>query len=197
MENNAKTDNFLKAIRKHAEKQRNAMRNEAQQLKEEKIRDAENKGKADSERLIQKRLDAKKSEETSKIAKLMQDGQRKLFLERNKMTESVFAKAEEKLISFTNTNEYIEKLLDSAKLIADLFGNESCTLYVNERDLNNADKIKALFGGSTEITADKTIKIGGIKGYCSALRIVADETLDSKLDLQKPWFIENSGLSVL
>ena len=45
--------------------------------------------------------------------------------------------------------------------------------------------------------ADKSIKIGGIKGFCKAMNIVADETLDSKLYAQKEWFIENSGLSVL
>ena len=29
------------------------------------------------------------------------------------------------------------------------------------------------------------------------MRIVADETLDTKLSAQREWFIENSGLSVL
>ena len=53
------------------------------------------------------------------------------------------------------------------------------------------------FAGSTEVVADKSIKIGGIKGFCKAMNIVADETLDSKLYAQKEWFIENSGLSVL
>ena len=60
-----------------------------------------------------------------------------------------------------------------------------------------AFSLKALFSGETEVCTDKTIKIGGIKGYCKALSIVADETLDSKLYAQREWFIENSGLSVL
>ena len=113
------------------------------------------------------------------------------------MTDSVFRKAEEKLIEYTKTAEYSEKLLESAKNIAALFGNESCTLYVNEKDMNFADKLKSLFGRETDVCTDKTIKIGGLKGYCKALSIVADETLDSKLGAQREWFIENSGLSVL
>ena len=68
---------------------------------------------------------------------------------------------------------------------------------LNEKDMDFADKLKALFVGETEVCTDKTIKIGGLKGYCKALSIVADETLDSKLGAQREWFIENSGLSVL
>lgn len=196
MEKTTKTDNFLKAIHKYADEQRQAMRNEVEHLKEEKLKEAEEKGKADSEKYISKMLEEKKNEETGVLAKLMQDGQRKLFLERAEMTDSVFKKAEERLIEFTKTNEYTEKLVESAKAIAGVFGSEGCTLYLKAEDMDKADSIKALFGNA-EIEADKSIKIGGIKGYCSAMRIVADETLDTKLANQKQWFIENSGLSVL
>lgn len=197
MNKTAKTDNFLKAIKKYADQQRNAMRTEVEQLKEEKIKEAEIKAKYDSEKLIKDKLEAKRNEETSKIAKLTQEGQKKLFLKRAEMTDSVFRKAEEKLIGYTKTAEYSEKLLESAKNIAALFGNESCTLYVNDKDMNFADKLKSLFDCETDVCTDKTIKIGGLKGYCKSLSIVADETLDSKLGAQREWFIENSGLSVL
>lgn len=197
MEKTAKTDNFLKAIKKYADNQRNAIRTEVEHLKEEKIREAEKKAKYDSDKLIKDRLEAKRNEETSKLAKMTQDGQKKLFLERAEMTESVFKKAEDKLIEYTKTAEYLKKFEESAKNIAALFGNESCTIYVNEKDMASAEKIKSLFSGETELSVDKSIKIGGLKGYCKSMSIVADETLDSKLYAQKSWFIENSGLSVL
>ncbi len=197
MEKTAKTDNFLKAIKKYAVEQRTIMRNEVEQLKEQKIKEAEKKAKLDSEKLIKDKLEAKRNEQTSKIAKMTQEGQKHLFLERAEMTDSVFKKAEEKLIEYANTAEYSAKLEQSAKDIAALFCNESCTLYVNERDMASAEKLKSFFNGETEVCADKTIRIGGIKGYCKAMRIVADETLDSKLNAQREWFVENSGLSVL
>lgn len=197
MENTAKTDNFLKAIKKHAEKQRQSIQIEVEHIKEQKIKDAEKKGKLDSEKYISDKLEAKKNEETSKVAKLMQDGQKELFLMRSEMTESVFKKAEEKLIGFTQTDEYSRKLIDSAKAISEVFGNKDCTLSVSEKDLSSADRISALFSGKAEVTSDKSIKIGGIKGYCSELNIIADETLDSKLAAQREWFVENAGLSVL
>ncbi len=197
MEKAKKTDNFLNAIKKYADEQRNAMHEEVEQLKDEKIKEAEKRAQYDSEKLIKDKLEEKRNKLTSKIAKMTQDGQRELFLERSKMTDEVFKKAEEKLIEYTKSSEYSEMLNKSAKEMATLFGGESCTLYVNERDVDKADKIKAAFKGEAEIVADKKIKIGGIKGYCRAMRIVADDTLDSKLDSQREWFIENSGLSVL
>lgn len=197
MENAAKTDNFLQAIKKYAEEQRQSMQNEVKHIKEEKIKAAKKRGKIDSDKYISDKLEAKKTEETSKVAKLMQDGQKKLFLKRSEITKTVFNKAEEKLIKYTQTDEYSQKLIDSAKAIAEIFGDKNCTLSVNEKDLAFADKISALFTGKAEVTVDTSIKIGGIKGYCSDLSIIADETLDSKLDAQKEWFVENSNLSVL
>lgn len=197
MEKTAKTDNFLKAIKKYADNQRNTILSEVDNFKKEKIAEAKKKAEYDSEKLIKDKLEAKKNEQTSKIAKLMQEGQRKLFLERAEMTESVFKKAEEKLIEFTKTTKYSELLNNYAKNISALFDGKSCVIYINERDMAFADQIKTLFGGKAELCADKTIKIGGLKGYCEALSIVADETLDSKLNAQWEWFFENSGLSVL
>ncbi len=197
MEKSAKTDNFLKAIQKYADEQRNAMRSEVEQLKEEKIKEAEKKGKYDSEKYIKDKLEETRNKETSKLAKLMQESQKKLFLERAEMTESIFEKAEKKLIEYTNTADYKDSIIESAKSISELFKNNDCIIYVNEKDLGNADALCSVFSGNAEVLADKTIRIGGIKGYCKAMNIVADETLDSKLCAQREWFIENSGLKVL
>ena len=192
MENSKnKTDNFLKAIKKYADEQRSAMQTEVAQLKEEKLKEATEKGRHDSEKYIKDKLEESRNRQTGILAKKIQEGQKKLFLERAEMTKSVFKKAEEKLVEYTKTSDYSNSLVKSAKEVAKLFADNDCVVYVNERDMKNSDK------GSTEVVADKSIKIGGIKGFCKAMNIVADETLDSKLYAQKEWFIENSGLSVL
>lgn len=196
MENTAKTDNFLKAIKKYANAQKSEMQNEIKQLKEEKIKQTEQKASRDSEKLIKDRLEQKRGEQTSILAKRTQEGQRKLFLERAAMTEKIFSKAENKLIGYTNTDEYKQKLIESAKSIAALFNGNDCVLYVREKDMTAAESIKALFDGRAEITVDRQIKIGGIRGYCKSLSIVADETLDSRLSLQREWFVEKASLSV-
>ena len=192
-----KTDNFLKAIRRYAKQQKSVMKGEVKQLKTERLKEAEEKAKRDSQRLIKDKLQETRTRQTAILAKKTQDGQRKLFIARSAMVEEVFKKAADKLVEYAKSDAYTSKLTDSAKAIADVFDGRDCVLYVNERDLGAAEGIKALFGGSTEVRADKTIKIGGIRGYCASMGIIADESLDSKLEAQREWFVENAALSVL
>lgn len=195
METTAKTDSFLKAIKKQALEKQESILNEISVMKANAIKNAEKKAKSDSEKLIREKLEEQRNEQRSSLAKKSQQAQKELFIKRLEMTDKVFEMAKAKLVEFTKTSAYNEKLLKSAKEISTLFGDESCIIYINEKDMDKADSIKAEFI-SAEIVADSSIVIGGIKGYCSAMNIVADETIDTKLYAQKDWFIENSGLKV-
>lgn len=197
MKTNAKTDNFLKAIKKYAGAQKNALKTEVKQLKEEKIADAREKAKLESEKLINDSLEKKRTQQTSILAKRTQEGQKKLFLERAGMVDEIFSQARARVIEFTKTDAYKAKLLKSAGEIAELFGTKACVIYVNEKDLALSDEILRLFGGSAEIKADASIELGGVKGWCREMSVVADETLDSKLEQQRSWFIENTSLEVV
>ena len=61
METTAKTDSFLKAIKKHALEKQEAMRNEISDMKANAIKEAEKKAKADSERLIREKIEEQKN----------------------------------------------------------------------------------------------------------------------------------------
>ncbi len=192
-----KTDNFLKAIKKYAGAQKKAMEGEVKQLKSERLKEAEKKAKRDSEALKKQKLNEVHNSQTAKLATKTQEGQKQLYIARAQMTEEVFKLASDKLKAYAQTAEYRAKLNDSAKAVAELFGGKDCIIYVNERDIAEAEQFKSLFSAGSEVKADKTIQIGGVKAYCESMGIIADETLDSKLDLQREWFVENAELSVL
>lgn len=194
---NIKTDNFLRAIKRYANAQKRALKGEVEQLKNERLKEAEATAKRDSERMKKEKLAETRNRVTAKRAKITQEGQRKLFLERSQMTAEVFSLAAEKLNDYIKTAEYRKKLKESAKAVAEVFDGCDCVLYLNERDLDFAGELKEFFSGNVEVKADKTIKIGGIKGYCACKGIIADETLDTKLEAQREWFVENAALSVL
>ena len=192
-----KTDNFLKAIKKYAGAQKKAMEGEVKQLKSERLKEAEEKAKRDSEALKKQKLNEFHNRQTAKLATKTQEGQKQLYIARAQMSEEVFKLASDKLKAYAQTAEYRAKLNDSAKAVAELFGGKDCIIYVNERDIAEAEQFKSLFSAGSEVKADKTIQIGGVKAYCESMGIIADETLDSKLDLQREWFVENAELSVL
>ena len=192
-----KTDNFIKAIKKYAKAQKNAMESEVKQLKTERLQEAEEQARRDSERMKKEMLAEKRSRQTAQLAAKTQEGQRKLFTARAAMTEEVFRLATEKLHAYVASDAYAAKLQSSAQAVAALFGSKDCVLYVAARDLAAAEALQACFSGKTEVHADKTIQIGGIRGYCPQMGIIADETLDAKLEAQREWFVENAALSVL
>ena len=71
-----KTDNFLKAIRRYAKQQKSVMKGEVKQLKTERLKEAEEKAKRDSQRLIKDKLQETRTRQTAILAKKTQDGQR-------------------------------------------------------------------------------------------------------------------------
>lgn len=191
-----KTDNFLKAIQKYAKAQKKAMKGEIAQLKSERIKEAEQQAKQESKQIIKAKLNEKQNEQTARLASNIQEGQRKLFIERVKMTDEVFSMVTDKLKAYTETDAYSAKLNESAKAIAEIFDGKDCVIYLSQSDLDKAEDIKKHFRGNAEVEADITIRIGGVKAYCEQLGIIADETLDSKLEAQREWFCENATLNV-
>lgn len=195
--NDAKTNNFLNAIQKYADKQKQDMQQEIETFKAEEMKKAEDEGLKAAYDIIHKEMDNNKTVITREFAKKEKESQDELFLERAKMMQTVFDKTTEKLIAYTSTEEYKNKLTLQAQNIAKLFGNKSCIIYINEKDRNFANQLQDCFGGETQVKATPEIKIGGIKVYCEEMNIIADETLDSKLQDQRQWFTENSGLKVV
>ena len=112
------------------------------------------------------------------------------------MLNDIFKRAEDELIKFSQSSEYMDKLIKDAEEISKLFENKDCIIYVKDGDMKFSDSIKSVFNSSVEIKPDLLIRIGGLRGYCKSKMLVADNTLDSKLEAQKEWFIENAQLKV-
>ena len=197
MEKNNKTDNFLKAINKYSKLERQQIQNDIETVRDEELKKAEANGKKMARDFIAKEYSAVKTAVTGQYAVKNLEAQGKVYQKREEITNSVFEKSFKKLKDFTSTPQYKDLLIKSAKEIADIFKENSCVIFISENDNKFAQDIKAQFSGEVTVENDVAIKIGGIKGFCKDLKIVADNTLDSKLDSQKDWFTENSGLKVM
>lgn len=208
------SDNFLKAIEKYAEEQRNKIRFESESFKKQELEKAEAEGLREAYTLIQREMAAIRTEISSQLSRDEMESRKKIFEKRNQMTETVFEKVTQKLVKFTNTADYEKLILESVKRIAQTLKADDVIFFVKESDLKLADKIKAAytaerlkdkkladkiksaFSPSCEVKSSKEIKIGGITGRSASLGLIADETLDTKLDGQREWFYQNSGLRV-
>lgn len=196
MNQSQKTSNFLRAINKFAKEQSDAIHREVEQFKKQEIEKATQEGIKYAYELIQKEIGTKKAQIVSDIARREQSSRKELFDKRNEIEQSVFDDVKVKLREYVNCDGYVEYVKRSAQQISELFGDSACVVYISEQDSDKADMIKSIIACCT-IEVDDSIELGGIKAYCKSLNIMADNTLDSKLDDERIWFAENSGLKVV
>ena len=192
----SKTDNFLKAIEKYAEEQRTKIRSEAEDFKEKELNKAEEEGLREAYVLIQKKMSDIKTEISAGLSRAETASRRRIFVRRQEIEADVFEKAKNKLVEFTKTADYGKSLEKSAALISEKLTGDDTVLLVREQDMKYKDKLCTAFGRSCEVKTSEDILIGGVIGVSKKLGLLADETLDSKLEEQHEWFCENSGLKV-
>ena len=114
---------------------------------------------------------------------------------RNELAESVFSEVIEKIREFTESKDYEALLSDKARELSQL-SYPHPSIYVRKADLSYADQIRNAFVDGAEVCADDSIRYGGMRLECLVSGIVIDETFDARLNEQKEWFYQNSGLFV-
>ena len=112
------SENFLKAIEKYAEEQRNKIRFESESFKKQELEKAETEGIREAYTLIQREMAAIRTEISSQLSRDEMASRKKIFEKRNKMTENVFEKVTQRLVEFTKTADYEKLMLESVKKIA-------------------------------------------------------------------------------
>lgn len=197
MINYDKTSNFLKAIDKYAKEQQKEIKSTAAAFKRKELQKAEAEVLRDSYILIQKEMAQMRKSIDSEVSKVQIQNKKELLTLRQDLTEKVFLNAKEKLISYTKTDDYLNLLKKSAKKMSDILNGKNTILFLKKEDLIFKNEIATAFEKPCKFKEDNNIKIGGILGLDEKLGLVVDETLDSKLENEKSWFSENSGLSIV
>ena len=195
MDQKAKIDRFVEAIMKESEKKRELIEQETQQYINDEISKCESQLKRESYTFMQKRSSAIREDVGREIAEKQLEGRKALFRRRTEITEDVFSKAALRLTAFTQTPEYKDFLVRSAKKLSELFKND-VVLYARPADVKLAQTVACGVFSDYEIKEDNSISIGGFKASDKDGKIIADDTLDIRLDSQRSWFAENSGLNV-
>ncbi len=192
----SKTDNFLRAIEKYAEEQRNKIKSEAETFKEKELTKAEEEGLREAYSFIQHKMASIKTEISRELSKAESQSRREIFIRRMEIADEVFKRAEDKLIQFTKTDKYADFLKKSVRETAKYLKSDDVIIFVNENDMRFSEDIKSSFGNQCEVRPSEDITIGGISAQSRKLGLIADETLDTKLSEQREWFCENSGLHI-
>lgn len=192
-----KTSNFLKAIDKYAKEQQKEIKSTATAFKRKELQKAEAEVLRDSYVLMQREMAQMRKNIDREVSKVEVQSKKELLNLRQKMMENVFFKAKNKLIAYTKTDDYKKLLVKMASKMSRVLKNDNITIFVREEDLVFKNDILKAFGSDCTIMKKSSIKIGGMLGLDNEAGIIVDETLDSKLENERSWFSENSGMSIV
>lgn len=192
-----KTGNFLKAIKKYADEQEMEIQKEVERFRAEEIAAAQNEGLKDAYLLVEKEVAAMKSEIASQLATKEFHGKQALFKLREEAICEIFKSAEEKLLDFTKTNKYKEKLKDWIAETADLVKDNDVFIECKKSDVDLLKELCTAFSGKCKISENDNIRIGGFTCECTNMGIIIDQTFDEKLNDQHHWFRENADLQIV
>lgn len=136
-----------------------------------------------------------KLEAGRRISESAAQSRKAVFSRRAEIAEGIFSAAAEKLRAFTASPEYVSFLIESAGNVLKSFDRGGVTLRLRPEDMKFKDQLSEEFPNAC-FSEDNGIKIGGIKGIDSLGSLMIDDSLDSRLESQKKWFEENSGLYI-
>ncbi len=188
---------FLDAIDKDALERRRQIEAQVQQANEEALERARAGAQEQAQQLIHRELQKRRVEINQKVAKQEAELRAALAGRRTEIARQVFEAAAKELSSFTEKPAYERFLAESAARCAALLPEQAVVLYVREADLPRAEALQAAFAGRPcEVRADAAIRIGGLKVCCEASGLLADDTLDSRLEGQRAWFLEQAELTL-
>ena len=182
-----KVGKFLQAINDYAEEQRKRILDEVREYYSAEVERAEKEALSDAQQLVEREKAQNRNRIRHEISRREIEAKKQLISHRANLVDSLFHDVSLRLLEYTKTSEY-EVFL---KTLSDV----SSELKIRREDEAYIPLIREAFG-DCEIRFSDEIRLGGILGVSRHRGIVADETLDSRLEAQRTWFAANSGLTI-
>lgn len=191
-----KVSKFVQAITAYAEEQRQKIHQEVEDFKSERLLQAEQEVLSDAYQLIQKERAGLRNQMSREMSCRDLEARKALLGKRKDMTETVFAQARERLLAYATTPAYTDWLRASMTALAAQLPAEGTVYELCARDAAQQEALRTLCPSGSSIETAKDIQLGGIRAVNTAAGLLADDTLDTRLDTQREWFTSESGLTI-
>lgn len=191
-----KVSKFVQAITDYAEEQRQKIHQEVEDYKIERLTQAEQEVLADAYDLIQRERMELKNNASREMSRRELDARKKLLGKRRDMTETIFAEVKEQLAAYTATPEYRSPSRTRCTAMAARDARRGHRVRGGAPGRGADPDLTALCPAGSRVETSADIHLGGLRGLNAATGMLADDSLDTKLDIQREWFAKTSGLTV-
>lgn len=188
-----KIQTFLQAIDRHAQEQREQIHREVEAFKSQRLHTVEQEVLREAYGLVRKERAELRDELSREMSGRYVKAKAELLTRRQEILSEVFAAAREKLLAFAQSDDYpayLNRVLDELLTVLPADGS---VFFLRPQDEPLLPALRERCPQS-RFETDAAITLGGIRGENEQRGLVADDTLDEKLNSQHAWFVENSGL---
>ncbi len=190
MDNTKKLEMFRQAIQEHAEAEVKELTAEIKARRSASGRTKDKLATKEALNRIRSELAHSEADVRREISRCDYELKKSVLVHRNELITEFFNETEEKLKQFAESEQYADYLKRSLEKIRAAIALDSATLiYARPCDV---DAVRALT--SCEVTADHTIRLGGLRALCRNKNVLCDVTLDTALDDEKKLFAEKTEL---
>ncbi|MBQ2774274.1 MAG: V-type ATP synthase subunit E [Clostridia bacterium] len=188
---------FFDAISKSAQDRHDELNHKNTEMLNVGLKKAGDKARAQAQAMVEREILLNEQELNRTIAHSTVEKRSELTAKRAEITEKVFESACDKLLTFTKSEAYEGFLKKSVANLAKIFPDGEVVIYVKKDDEKFTSAIIEAFGRECTVEVDETIVIGGCRCKAQKGALVADDTLETRLESQREWFLSNSGMSVV
>ena len=194
MPTDSKVFDFFNAINEDLQRQVNGITEEANRLKAEQVKKAKRSAKKQTDAFLRGELADIMQSNGRRVAAARAKAKKDWLERRAELEQQAFDRAAQKLRAFTETPDYEAFLTASAQRMAAQFNGGEIVFYLRPADEKYSGSIAAAVPQPCRFEADDAIRIGGCRAVSESSRLSADDTLDARLEGQRDWFGEHSGL---
>ncbi len=190
MDNTKKLEMFRQAIQEHAAAEAKEITAEMRARRSASGRTKDKFATKEALNRIHNEITRSAAEHRREMSRCDYELKKSVLTHRNELITEFFAETEEKLREFVESENYPDYLRRSLEKIRAAIALDNATLiYARPCDV---DAVRALT--SCEVTADTTIRLGGLRAMCRNKNVLCDVTLDTALEEEKKCFTEKTEL---
>lgn len=191
VKNDQMIKDFVNAITYEVNDRRSQIEQNSQHDVNEQLEAAESKILKEVYTIVERKSADIRAQIGRELSAQMNELRRSLLERRQELADEVFKTVEEKIISFTQSSEYEQFIIKTAKKAVSALDGES-TVFLREQDMKYAAAVTTAL--SCTVLPSNSIVLGGVMARSGNL--IADDTLDARFAEEKAAFRENYKIEI-
>ncbi len=191
VKNDQMIKDFVNAITYEVNDRRSQIEQNSQHDVNEQLKAAESKILKEVYTIVERKSAEIRAQMGRELSAQMNELRRSLLQRRQELADGVFKAVEEKIISFTQSSEYEQFIIKTAKKAVAALDGE-CTVFLREQDMKYAAAVTAAV--SCAVVPSNSIVFGGV--MVRSGNLIADDTLDARFAEEKAAFRENYKIEI-